>query len=374
MMYSLLVYLQVFGIILTSGHALQSTTLAPYFYIMLLASSGLLFIYGSVSSTIMMNFRLLFFVLFILVLFVGMGLSNESYYTVIKLVMLVISCFLTVICIDVRYMARAVNNVILLIAAISLVTYMMNNMFEITITDNSFENINGMKYTGFWFNYVFTHFLKFRNTGVFWEPGIYSNWLFISLLLMKYRLVESRLIFNALIVLALISTFSFAAGCYLLIYSLMSSQKKGYRVIVSSLALLLAFIVFKGSLIEILEARFVSDNVSTSDRVNSITVLFEIIKSNPITGVGWDNVVLFFAEQEITTTAATPMVLMASFGVFSLLIVYPLLSSLIVPNFHILCLVALGVFLVKENHMFFSMFYLLIFYSFYFSRDGQRHV
>ncbi|MDA9986293.1 hypothetical protein N9E26_01005 [bacterium] len=285
--------------------------------------------------------------------------------------MLVVSCFLTVICIDFRYIARPINNIILLIAAISLATYMMNNFLEITITDNSFENINGMSYKGYWFNYVFIDFLKFRNTGVFWEPGIYANWLFISLLLMKYRIVESRPIYNVLIVLALISTFSFAAGCYLLAYSFLATQKKGYRVIAVSLALFIAFSIFKEPIIASLESRFLSDNVSTTDRITSITIMLELIKSNPISGVGWHNLTLLFTEGAIT---ATPFVLMATFGVFSLLIFYPLLFSLIVPNLNILFLVVLAVFLGKENHMFFSMFYLLIFYSPYFSRAGQRLV
>ena len=374
MIYAALVYIQVLAVILTSGHALLSTTFAPYLYALLALSSGMLLGYKLLFSQTQVRQKLLVFAIFCSCFFLLLSFVHSDYRAGIKLVVLIASCLITDICVDVKYMARATKNAILLIAVLSLVTYVANNVFDVTITGGGFTNVNGVEYTGFWWNYVHTNFLKFRNIGVFWEPGLYANWLFLSLMLMTYGVAKRAYICHVLIILTMVTTFSFAGWCYLCIYFLIVNKSNNYRFFLSLLACVLAFIYFNELLMTGFEERFLSGKMSTTDRLDSYAELFRLMVDNYIIGVGYNGVIEGLFASAITTTAGTPFVFLASFGVFSLLVFHPLLRAIIFPKFHFLLLLGLGIYLIKDNQMFFSVLFLLILYSHQLQPSARQHV
>lgn len=374
MIYAALVYMQVFAVILTSGHALLSTTFSSYLYILLFLSSGILLGYKLLFGQIQVSQKLITITILWLCFFLLLSVVHSDYRSGIKLVALITSCLITVICVDVKYMARATNNTILLIAVISMVTYVANNVFDVTITGGGFSNLHGSEYTGFWWNYVHTNFLRFRNIGVFWEPGLYANWLFLSLILMTYGLDRRAYIFHVLIILTMVTTFSFAGWCYLFIYFLIVNKSNNLRFFLALLACVIVFIYFKEVFMTGIDERLFSGKVSTTDRLDSYAELFRLHMDNSIIGVGYNGVIERFFEEAITTTAGTPFVIIASFGVFSLLVFYPLLHAIIFPKFHFLLLIALCIYLIKDNQMFFSVFHLLILYAINLPRSARKYV
>ena len=366
--------MQVFAVILTSGHALLSTTFSVYLYVLLGLSSGILLGYKFLFGQIQVSQKLLTFTILWTCFFLLLSVVHSDYSAGIKLVLLIISCLITAICVDVKYMARATNNTILLIAVISMVTYAANNLFDVTITGGGFTNVNGSEYTGFWWNYVHTNFLRFRNIGVFWEPGLYANWLFLSLMLMAYGLDRRAYIIHVLIILTMATTFSFAGWCYLFIYFLIVNKSNNLRFFLALLAFVIVFIYFNEVFMTGIEGRFFSGKVSTTDRLDSYAELFRLIVDNPIIGIGHNGVIERFFEEGITTTAGTPLVIIASFGVISSLVFYPLIRAIIFPKLHFLLLIALCIYLIKDNQMFFSVFYILTLYSLKSPRSAKQYV
>ena len=366
--------MQVFAIISTSGHGLLSTTFAVYLYGILALSSGMLLTNKLLFSQTQVSQKLLIFCILWSCFILLLSLAHSDEYTGIKIVLLITSCLITVICVEANYMARATNNVIILIAVISLVTYVANNVFNLTITSSGFTNVNGVEYTGFWWNYVHTNFLKFRNIGVFWEPGLYANWLFLSLMLMAYGLDRRAHIFHVILILTMITTFSFAGWCYLFIYFLTVNNSSKLRFILALLASAIFSIYFNEILMTGIEDRLFSGKMSTTSRLDSYAELIRLIANNPIIGVGYNGVIESFSAKVITTTAGTPFAIVASFGIFSSIVFYPLFRALTFPNFHFLLLIALCIYLIKDNQMFFSVFILLILYSHQISRSARQHV
>ena len=154
----------------------------------------------------------------------------------------------------------------------------------------------------------------------------------------------------------------------------MHIKNVSYKSVALLLISLAAFIGFYEVVILSIDERFAIDNVSTNVRLDSIGALIILASDNVMTGVGWEAVIANFSDEGIGTLAGTPFVFAASFGILSLLIFYPLVDGLIFRNFNLLLLVALSVFLMKENHLFFSMFYLMIFYSFNLSKTVRYDV
>lgn len=374
MIYALLVYVQVSAAILTSGHALLSTPIAPYLYIIFASSSGLLLGYSLLFRTVKFESRILIFALLAMIIFIGTSLVNGDSVAALKLILLFVSCLITSICIEFKTIGRAVHNIVLLIAVISLLTYVLNNTYDIILTSAGFTNVHGVEYRGSLLNYVYPNFLKFRNAGVFWEPGLYANWLFIVLLLKKYKIVESSIVPFIVIIVAMVTTFSLAGFFYLFLVLIMHIKNVSYKSVALLLISLAAFIGFYEVVILSIDERFAIDNVSTNVRLDSIGALIMLASDNVMTGVGWEAVIANFSDEGIGTLAGTPFVFAASFGILSLLIFYPLVDGLIFRNFNLLLLVALSVFLMKENHLFFSMFYLMIFYSFNLSKTVRYDV
>lgn len=373
MIYTFLVYSQVIAIIFTSGHVILSTTLAPYLYMLFAFSSLILFGYRILIGVVKIDQKIILYAFLVLIIFIGSSLINNDFISINKFIILFVSCLITYICIDFKILAHAINNIVMLIAITSLFTYVLNNTYDIILTSSGYTNVNDMEYRGFFLNYVYPDFLKFRNIGLFWEPGIFANWLFIVLLLKKYKIVESTAVSSTILILTMITTFSFAGFIYLALILMMQIKNISYKSVLLLSIMLFAFINFYEAINLYFENRLNINNLSTSDRLNSLSALVKLGSDNIMTGVGWEEVIKYFSDKEISTMAGTPFILVASFGIFSLFVFYPLIIFFI-RNMNLYLIIAFSIFLIKENHIFFSIFYLIIFYSFNLRKPTRYNV
>ncbi len=129
-----------------------------------------------------------------------------------------------------------------------------------------------------------------RNTGLFWEPGVFQLVANLYLFYCIYFKRSTKEIVFALI--SVVSAFS-TTGFYILIINLvyfLFVQKHFVRINILNILILIAGIVFLNPLIKAnTDEKMSSENTSNLVRLRDLQIGFELIKERPIIGHGLFN-------------------------------------------------------------------------------------
>ena len=255
---------------------------------------------------------------------------------------------------------------------------MANNVFGVFIGGHQIENVNGVIYRGTPVGYYFDNWLSIRSIGVFWEPGLFANWLTFAFLWMQHQMRQFGSIWMSLIFLfALVSTLSIAAvlfflGCMICRSGAGSgSHTRIIAVLILGIAAIytLDFSLFSTDydLSTRWADRFDVSNESNFDRIISIRILTGLISEQPILGVGFSGLFTSWESFGGKSMVFTPLIAWGALGLWSLVLFLPLaifvLQQGACTRNQVGMLLIIGVMLAKENHLFFASFYLFSFYA-----------
>jgi hypothetical protein len=185
------------------------------------------------------------------------------------------------------------NKFMLVICVISIVLFIVSISFnDILNFFPTYENSAGVKYKHFYLGAVFVERSDVRSIGVFREPGVFAVYIVIALIFELYIIKKSNYI-KWIFILSLLLTFStsgyIALMCLLFTHEL--SKTKLSKINVFKFLFLIIIVLFS---ISVLDLSFVFDKFDPRSnsyanfiaRKASITVNLEIIKNNPLVGVG----------------------------------------------------------------------------------------
>lgn len=261
--------------------------------------------------------------------------DGHIYFGSLKMLLMFLFVFLCCLKFSMKKFFRIFSNIIVFVAAISIVLYWFNSaivssgIFPILKTDEFTTYVNLYVYC---INTAIMH----RNCGVFWEPGAFQIYLNLSLLYVLHdETVRKRKIKIAVLVIAILTTISTTGYiCLALIlaaYFLKSNMKSKFKMLFFALAVLLAI---GGGILPIVMESFaykfglstgeMSQNVTS--RVNPFLLDLRLILNNPLGLFGVD----YYAERlmEYSNIYSLPYV-SSSCTVTMVAVVYGLIPGLL---------------------------------------------
>ena len=166
----------------------------------------------------------------------------------------------------------------------------------------TFFNATGNEYYNFGLSIVSITHVKYRNFGIFREPGVYQYFLMLALVLHNYTITWDKewkyWLINILLVITVLSTFSTngvaEAGLLVLVVFFDKQLYKNKKILAAAIVLLLlgvagiAFILLRGggladTLTQMVMKLFTRNN-SSSARLNAIAADVRFFVSNPFFG------------------------------------------------------------------------------------------
>lgn len=284
-------------------------------------------------------------------------------------------------------------NLMYIITLISIVVWILVNVFSITLPLPTFHSSWDKAYFTEYYNgiifFVYSH-QPYRLMGPFWEAGIYASFAIIALILnneySKINLIARKKIINCVLVIGIILSFSTAGYILLLILFVVRFLNK-YKKISNLLFILIIVCVFLlfvfnnqiiNYLAEVLPnvfGKLASDSsLSKSTRINGHLVDLLIFKNYPLFGAGikgyqalWDiNADALMVESRTSTITY----FLANFGVLGALYGYTIVKGVIqqkgISYKSKIFLMIIIIFIVsKEPHYFNLLSCILISYFYY---------
>ena len=380
-------YINLCIIFLTSGYALTTTTYSPLLYSLCFVGSCFILIESSykkfaVDRRVLIYITIIFsFLLVTSSVSSVLNVSSENTNSLIKFIFVVFFCFLFCLLYNVRTAVRAFLNIFILLCVISLFVYFSVNIFSVDIGLPKITNSNGVTYNvGFFFMY-FEGFLQYRNISVFWEPGIFSTFIILSLFLELYFFKNSRKFRILILFLSLLTTFSSSAivllFLYFISYGLHSNFKLSIRQVFYSVAAVLvlssvAYIAF-GSAENLgvdpyrVFNKLLNPGETEGHRIMSPINAFEVFTLKPIFGWGLSEGLGAYLSIDKISLTSTSFFYLSAFGIFGvsyalLIIVGGLyLKELSYIN-RILIILLIFIVINKEPHIYFTITYVFLFY------------
>lgn len=384
MMKTIILYILFSIVFLTSGYALTSTMYSsliyslPFFGVILIFFTLLLKLEkkGDKEKSVVI------FLIFILLLFslistfLNHTTKNVSGFG--KFAIVVLFSGLVVYTYSIKRLTNAFLNYIFFLSLVSLVVYLLVNVFLLDISFGKVENVNGVTYNLGYFYFYFDSFLKFRNAGVFWEPGIFATFLLLALFLELHFYHNARKLRVATLIVALITTFSSAGMILLCIYliSLVFKFKVSLRGGAIFLVMILFFMVIGFYYMNLvndtgvdatrLYNKILNFEKNEDHRINSPIINFEIFSEKPIFGWGLSETLIKYGKLTTVSLTSTSLYYMASFGILGLLLILmPILGFLSIKDVslsqRLIFILVFFICINKEPHTYFSLTY-LIFY------------
>lgn len=280
---------------------------------------------------------------------------------------------------DAQSLIKIFVNVMVIIVAITLVAYVVNNWI---VSLNGIlpqkTNANGITYSvGYVYNYLTAE--PIRNCGPFWEPGIFASWIVLAILFLGNKeLFPNRRIPLVILVLGVLSTYSAAGYLVLfvvlllrLVYNTNQMQSQQMKIFAHMLILIMlgVFVYFVYPIISVLFeenkylTQLVGESFWNSSRIFSIKQNFDLFVLEPIWGHGQAYVV---ANTINVGNTASSIYLLACFGIlgvsYTVGIVFGIMrqKGLTIME-KILILVIILVLVNKEPHYEFVWMWALIF-------------
>lgn len=249
------------------------------------------------------------------ILFLLSGIiNNQPGLIIIKNLFSLVTLWLFIIYYRFEDVLKAFYKVVYFIAVISIPMYLLSVLGPSFLNSFTAIGTNGRIY----YNYIlFDHIVGYnRNCGLFWEPGAFSSFLCLAILIWVTQVDNSidvgyrRIL---VLLLALITTFSTTGYlCFaliLILYLFLKKRNKTEKIIVFTLILAAVIFVLPtyytsvfginsqtfGKIYNFLQYRddYIAGTFtsSVSVRLFSITKAFEVFLNNPILGVGHNNLV-----------------------------------------------------------------------------------
>lgn len=190
-------------------------------------------------------------------------------------------------------------------------------------------NSAGVEFYRFGFSFVPLTYVKYRNFGIFREPGVYQYFLILGLYLNNYQITwdSPKKLWAVNIILAVTTVTTFATGGLVelaLLAAVLFFDKGWYRkktgkclagaVLLLGAAAVTYIVLEKGALYATLLdmlSKFRFDSESMSDRAGSIAVNTKLFFSRPIFGAGIRETLYAIANNTSSTT-----ILYAILGIF----------------------------------------------------------
>ena len=192
----------------------------------------------------------------------------------------------------------------------------------------TFVNAGGREFYNFGLSFVSIREVRFRNFGIFREPGVYQFFLILALLLHNYILSWDKewkfWLINGVLVVAAISTFStngvVAAGLLVLLVFFDKKLYKNKRILITAIALVTlavagaAVIMLRGgdmafTLKQMVEKLYTL-NRSSSARLHAVVADIGFFIRNPLFG---EKIAVVLESVEHNTTST--MLMFAMFGI-----------------------------------------------------------
>lgn len=327
----------------------------------------------------------LFLVSFIVLTIVN--LPNNDISTILHYFVLVIIglCFCKVI--PFKTFAKYFSNALVILSVISLVLFASFLVSGSSFVTDVFYNSIGTTYYSFFGVFFTLNHALYRNSGPFWEPGLFSTFLVLGLLfeiLFKEKLNKVKIIILAL---TIVTTFS-TAGILLALLMIplafaVKKKKKPFWISLSITIALFGIVVFL-SLLPI-EIPFISDvllkfnitNGSFMTRIQSIIYDFQFFSQSYSLGYGpnrFDELYLEAIKDNVYCNSQTSTVgwLCGAFGFagYFILLEFFIFMFLIIKSKRGIIpaiFVSLIAFLImnKEPQYSFSIFWIFMFYPFF---------
>lgn len=205
-----------------------------------------------------------------------------------------------------------------IMAAISIICYILLNFTSITLPFTFHNSFSGIRYgVGYIFNYL--PYQKLRNCGMFWEPGLMATFMTYSLIIDSIYFNSPSKIRSIIFILAFITTNS-SAGIVLLILSIAflafrryggENASKGEMIllIVISILSIFLFLNYDSFLSMFVQdgnnvvQKLFTDRLLASERMQSITFWWNRFWESPIFG----NSITSVSETFIWDTATSFM-------------------------------------------------------------------
>jgi len=270
-----------------------------------------------------------------------------------------------------------------ILSIISLISYFLFYFLKLPIPLQIVTNINNTSYFNGYLFFILKHDFS-RNTGLFWEPGLFSSFLIFALIFeISFKKELSK--FNILLFTITILSTNSTAGYFLLpiVFMLLLKYRKSNQIIiVLYYFLLIIFILLYLNYMQILEilytlnpllfGKIIQQSGSYLTRVNAPILDIEIFSMSPLFGVGFRNYNELFRELSfqsmIISQTSTLTYFVATLGIFGLFYFFGFLYGILKLNksiFERIVVLILFLFiLTKEPHQhnlttFIIFFYLL---------------
>jgi hypothetical protein len=296
-------------------------------------------------------------------------LNNESFRLTFSIIVLFLCTFFVVKSINFSKFIFIYSNIIFAISIVSLFFFLSLNILNFEFTF-SLISTNIAQYRSYIFFYQLVLDTS-RNLGIFWEPGLFSSYLILALILNSFSIKFNFFYFFKTLVfsLTILTTFS-TAGILLLplFYTylfLLSSRNNLSKVfLIFSVFILL---LYSDNIISLLVdlypnifGKLIFSSATLIDRFLSPIVHLNLFFQSPIFGLGYYGSNLQY------------QFISSSFGVYSQTSTYgAFISSLGISGFFFIFFFLFKVITIKNNN-FFAYFFLSILFSLIFNKEPHE--
>lgn len=380
------------SIISNSGYVLMST---PYSKFLLLIPSLILLIYNIqyfYKSTVSKNLRsgLLAFSLFAIIIVIPQlfNLQSANITSLIRMLIVTAISINIVVLSDMAKLSDYYIKVSIFLYSISLILYGSINIFQLSFPSMVLYNVNNVSYDFLIFYSKFSNFMEFRNTSVYWEPGIYASSLFIifSLSIVRKKNLSLKAFF--IIISSMLTTFSAAGIIFIALMALIYSvERKFSKILIAgiliALVLVLANNTFVSGSIQILKGidltRILTKIIDPHSIDQSRTIgpgqLLAYFYASPFSGYGLAEVLNRYQDDNTSLVlTSTHAYLVASFGISAVFFIsLPIIAILLSRNLKFLskiCMIAAYIFISNKEPIYnFLTYNILIAYSLIYIRQ-----
>lgn len=365
---------------LHSGYALMPVYPSHLLVIIAITTSLMFFFVRKLN----VNYRLVCFLFFVFVFGYASAVDSIVNLTaLIKLQLVMVFSYLFVNYLDYKRFVRLYVYFMFAISTGSLCLYFMANFVNLGAVESLpvFVNDNDMRYhNGLLLFFFESEYIQYRNTGFFWEPGIFSSYLSLAILLSGHIKIGRDRLITFILSITIFTTYS-TGGYILLILALIAKYFKGakgkYFFVISGSLFLILISVLYAEFIELLRTYFpevtnkffVEGSDSILHRVKSPTINIEAFLKKPFIGLGLNEVNELYKVQGNFSQTSTMTYYLGAFGFFGIFYSYLILYGTILSRSRyfkglsgVLSFLIMIIILNKEPHMYFCLTYIILFY------------
>ncbi len=251
--------------------------------------------------------------LMISLMFITDILRGEDLVANAKLFVSILIVALFVCYVPFQEFAHSYIKVMKFLAVISIVGYIIHLVIPGVFSLFNVKNSSGFTFSNWilYIQYIGNGSNSFRNWGFAWEPGAFSTFICLSLML-EIFLPDSKVTLKSLLIymIAVITTFSttgivafFCLCIYLLVVDRKISKKIKHSIIAVLVLIILCIVLLQdfffdtntssvfGKLINLINGSSSGQLTSSSIRINGITKVFRSFLQSPLIGWGYNGLI-----------------------------------------------------------------------------------